>query len=232
MSTTRPDFAHLHLRQPRHEPGPCKWQFPDPALSDERGFLGVGADLQPATLLSAYKHGLFPMPERLRRIGWWSPNPRGILEFDQLHVSKSLRASCRRYEVSADTCFRAVMTKCASIPRPGGWINGAFIDAYSTLYEMGWAHSIETFSPAGELVGGLYGIKINNFFAGESMFSTSVDASKVALVALVDVLRREGVTLLDVQWTTDHLVSLGATDIARDRYLDRLATATLQSALK
>lgn len=165
------------------------------------------------------------MPERLRRIGWWSPNPRGIVEFDQLHVSKSLRASCRRYEVRANTCFRDVMTKCASTPRPGGWINAAFIDAYCTLYEMGWAQSIETFSPAGELIGGLYGIKINNFFAGESMFSTQTDASKVALVALVEVLRREGVTLLDVQWTTAHLVSLGASDVARTRYLERLAIA-------
>jgi leucyl/phenylalanyl-tRNA---protein transferase len=225
MSATRPSFPDLDLALKVQTPEPCRWNFPDPATADERGFIDIGADLEPATLLGAYCQGLFPMPERLRRIGWWSPDPRGIIEFDQFRVSKSLRASCRRYEVRVNTCFGEVMTSCATQPRPGGWINKSFIDAYSRLHQMGWAHSIEVFDETGALVGGLYGIKINGFFAGESMFSSRTDASKVALTALVDVLERAGVVLLDVQWTTDHLRSLGATDLAREKYLERLAVA-------
>ena len=161
MSPVRPSFGHLNLDVEVQAPESCRWTFPDPSIADERGFIGVGADIEPATLLAAYRQGLFPMPERLRRMGWWSPNPRGVVEFDQLRVSKSLRASCRRYEVRANTCFREVMISCATQPRPGGWINRSFIDAYSTLHDMGWAHSIETFDQNGILIGGLYGFRLN-----------------------------------------------------------------------
>ena len=189
------------------EPAPTRWRLPAPHLADAQGLVAVGADLEPGTLLAAYRGGLFPMPMGRRDIGWWSPNPRGILPLDGLRVSASLRQSCRKYTVRSDTCFREVMTRCGDPRRPNGWINKAFIDAYERLHRLGWAHSVETYDASGQLVGGLYGVKIGGLFAGESMFSTGRDASKVALVHLVDALNAGAMQLLDVQWTTPHLVS-------------------------
>jgi leucyl/phenylalanyl-tRNA--protein transferase len=206
------------------EPAPNRWQLPSPDDADRHGLVGVGADLEPGTLLAAYRAGLFPMPMRKKVVGWWSPDPRGIIPLDGLRVSRSLRRSCRRYEVRSDTAFRDVVVRCSDPRRPHGWITPAFIDAYTRLHQLGWAHSVEVYDDEA-LVGGLYGVRINGLFAGESMFHTARDASKVALVALVEHLRATGATLLDVQWTTEHLVSLGAVDIARDEYLRRLATA-------
>lgn len=206
------------------EPPPSRWQLPlDPPL-DDSGIVAIGADLEPGTLLAAYRSGLFPMPFDRRRVAWFSPDPRGILPLDGLVVSRSLRRSLRRYEVVLDTAFTEVMQRCADRRRPGGWIDRRFVRAYSTLHQLGWAHSVETYLD-GRLVGGLYGVRIGGFFAGESMFHTATDASKVALVHLVEWLRDEGVVLLDVQWTTPHLVSLGAIDIDRSAYLARLAGA-------
>ena len=207
------------------EPPRTKWRLPPAHLADPHGLVAVGADLEPGTLLAAYRSGLFPMPMGRRDIGWWSPNPRGIVPLDGLHVSKSLRQSARRYTVRLDTCFVEVMRRCADPNRPNGWINQHFIDAYGLLHRLGWAHSVETFDAEGQLVGGLYGVRVGGLFAGESMFSSARDASKVALVALVDELRKVGVTLLDVQWTTPHLISLGAVDLPRDQYLRRLEAA-------
>ncbi|MEZ5256511.1 MAG: leucyl/phenylalanyl-tRNA--protein transferase [Ilumatobacteraceae bacterium] len=187
--------------------------------------VAAGGDLLPGTLLRAYRHGLFPMPLGRKKLGWWSPDPRGVLPLDGLRVSRSLRQSCRRYEVRVDTDFRSVMQRCGDPRRPHGWITPAFVDAYTWLHELGWAHSIEVHDRQGALVGGLYGVSIGRLFAGESMFHTARDASKVALVHLVELLRDDGFTLLDVQWSTPHLVSLGAVDIARDEYLARLAEA-------
>ena len=158
---------------------------PSPDDADRHGLVGVGADLEPGTLLAAYRAGLFPMPMRKKVVGWWSPDPRGIIPLDGLRVTRSLRQSCRRYEVRIDTRFREVMERCGDPRRPHGWITPAFVDAYTRLHELGWAHSVETYLD-GELVGGLYGVRINGLFAGESMFHTARDASKVALVALVD----------------------------------------------
>ncbi len=206
------------------EPPPSRWALPtDPPL-DETGIVAVGADLEPGTLLAAYRQGLFPMPFDRRRIAWFSPDPRGILPLDGLRVSRSLRRSLRRYTVTTDTQFREVMTRCGDRRRPGGWITPAFVDAYHTLHRLGWAHSVEVWD-GDRLVGGLYGVRIGGFFAGESMFHTATDASKVALVHLVDELVRSGARLLDVQWTTPHLVSLGAIDVPRPRYLDLLRAA-------
>lgn len=158
-------------------------------------------------------------------IGWWSPDPRGIIELGGLRVSRSLRRSCRRYDVRVDTAFTEVMRRCGDPRRKGGWITDEFIDAYTALHRLGYAHSFETYD-GGQLVGGLYGVAINGLFAGESMFHAAADASKVALVALVDTLRSlGGRRLLDVQWKTDHLASLGASEIPRARYLTRLAVA-------
>lgn len=209
------------------EPTPSRWQLPSPVDADENGLVGVGADLEPGTLLAAYRGGLFPMPFRKKMIGWWSPNPRGILPLDGLVVSRSLRQSARKFEVRVDTEFAEVVLRCADPRRPHGWINEEFVRAYTRLHEMGWAHSVETWR-RGELVGGLYGVRIGRFFAGESMFHTATDASKVAVVATVELLRESGGLLFDVQWTTAHLASLGVVDLPRVEYLRRLATATYE----
>lgn len=203
------------------DPGPCRWGLPD-ALEADDDLVAVGADLDPATLLEAYASGLFPMPIERRRLGWFSPNPRGIIPLDGLRVTRSLRQSLRKYTVTVDTAFRSVMESCADPSRPLGWINNEFVDAYTRLHRMGWAHSIETRTEDGVLVGGLYGVRINRFFAGESMFSTMRDASKVALVHLVDLMQQSGMELLDVQWCTEHLASLGAVEVPRARYLQLL----------
>ena len=209
------------------EPTPSRWKLPPPVDADEHGLVGVGADLEPGTLLSAYRGGLFPMPLRKRLIGWWSPNPRGILPLDSLVVSRSLRQSSRKFEVRFDTEFTEVMRRCADPRRPHGWINDDFVRAYTRLHEMGWAHSVETWLD-GHLVGGLYGVRIGRFFAGESMFHTATDASKVAVVATVELLRASGALLFDVQWTTPHLASLGVVDISRVEYMRRLTIATYE----
>jgi leucyl/phenylalanyl-tRNA--protein transferase len=188
--------------------------------------VGLGADLEPGTLLAAYRQGLFPMPvARHDVIAWWSPDPRGILPLDGLRVSRSLRRSCRRYELRIDTAFERVITACADPGRPHGWIDDSVREAYLRLHHLGWAHSVETWSSEGELVGGLYGVSIGGLFAGESMFHRATDASKVALVHLVALLRSGGATLLDVQWLTPHLASLGAIEIPRAEYLRRLDEA-------
>jgi leucyl/phenylalanyl-tRNA--protein transferase len=200
--------------------------MPDASRADRDGVVAIGADLEPGTILAAYRNGLFPMPvRRPRALAWWSPDPRGIVPLDALTISRSLRRSCSRYEVRVDTSFDQVIAACADPARPHGWIDRSIIDAYRNLHELGWAHSIETFDEAGELVGGLYGVAIGGLFAGESMFHRARDASKVALVGLVERLAEGGATLLDVQWTTDHLRSLGAVDITRSDYLERLHRA-------
>jgi len=192
--------------------------------------VGVGLDLEPETLVVAYRSGLFPMRLHGRRgpLGWWSPDPRGVLPLDGLRLSRSLRASCRRYALTVDTDFAAVVKGCADRRRPGGWIGKDIREAYLALHRIGVAHSIEARDRSdGTLVGGLYGVCIGGLFAGESMFHRERDASKVALVHLVDLLRADGVEgrLLDVQWNTPHLASLGAVDVPREQYLRRLATA-------
>lgn len=193
---------------------------------DDSDIVAIGADLEPGTLLAGYRQGMFPMPFDRRRIAWFSPDPRGVLPLDGLRVSRSLRRSVRRLDVRMDTCFRAVMEACGDSRRPGAWITRDFVDAYERLHELGWAHSVEIFEPGtDELVGGVYGLRIDGLFAGESMFHTATDASKVALVHLVDWLQRVGVTLFDVQWQTPHLASLGVIEISRTEYLRQLREA-------
>jgi len=206
------------------EPPPTRWVLPSPERADPQGLVAVGADLEPGTLLAAYRTGLFPMPFGRRRIGWWSPDPRGILPLDRLIVSRSLRRSCQRFEIRVDSAFETVMRRCGDPRRPHGWINDDFVRAYTLLHELGWAHSVETWLD-GELVGGLYGVRVEGLFAGESMFHSATDASKVALVALVEMLREDDAQLLDVQWRTEHLASLGVVDVPRAEYLRLLAAA-------
>ena len=209
------------------EPQPTGWEFPDSLHEIDDDVVGMGADLGPSTLLAAYRHGLFPMPGNPGMpMLWWSPDPRGILPLDGLKVSRSLRASARRMEVRVDTAFDEVISACADPSRDSGWIDEEIIDAYTELHELGWAHSVETWQD-GRLVGGLYGIAIGGLFAGESMFHRVTDASKVALVGLVDLLRDEYADrrLLDVQWSTPHLASMGVVEVRRSTYLDLLQDA-------
>jgi leucyl/phenylalanyl-tRNA--protein transferase len=219
----------------RIEPPESLWELPDPAQARAREeLLGVGADLEPGTLLAAYRTGLFPMPvERDGPLGWWSPDPRGILPLHGMHVSRSLRRSRRLFVTTVDTAFDDVVRGCGDPRRPHGWITDEVREAYVELHRLGFAHSIETRTPAGDLVGGLYGVELGGLFAGESMFSHVTDASKAALAALVDLLsaapgvdgRPRTGRLLDVQWRTDHLATLGVVAIPRGRYLALLARA-------
>jgi leucyl/phenylalanyl-tRNA--protein transferase len=211
------------------DPPPQRWAFPDVEQADDDGMVGVGADLEPGTILAAYRRGLFPMPLGAHGpTGWWSPDPRAVIPLDGLRVSRSLRRSRQRYEIRVDTAFAEVITACADPSRPHGWISPEIRRAYCRLHELGWAHSIEAWSADdGELAGGLYGLAIGGLFAGESMFHRRADASKVALAGLVDLLRADGRTdrLLDVQWLTPHLASLGAVELPRRAYVARLAAA-------
>jgi leucyl/phenylalanyl-tRNA--protein transferase len=208
-----------------HAVGPCAWSFPPPSQWPDHDLIATGADLHPPTLIAAYRHGLFPMEVQARTVAlaWWSPNPRGIVPLDQLRVTRSMRQSARRYEIRVDTCFADVMRGCATPSREGAWITDEFIEAYTALHHLGWAHSVEAFDRDGRLAGGLYGVRINGLFAGESMFHVGRDASKVALMALVALMRDSGMVLLDVQWCTDHLASLGAIEVSRREYLALLA---------
>ncbi len=207
------------------EPPPNRWRLPEADSADEREICGVGADLEPGTLLAAYRAGIFPM--RLGRNGalaWWSPDPRGVIPLDGVHVSRSLRRSQRRFELRINTEFETVMRACADPRRPHGWIDESFVAAYVALHELGWAHSIETWHE-GELVGGLYGVAIGGLFAGESMYHRASDASKVALLNTAELLAAGGATLFDVQWVTPHLESLGAVEMPRPEYLRRVEAA-------
>jgi leucyl/phenylalanyl-tRNA--protein transferase len=212
------------------EPPPSRFVMPDPLeVAPGEDLVAVGADLEPGTLLAAYRSGLFPMPvdpyRRRSKMAWFSPDPRGIIPLDGLHVSRSLRRSMRRFDIRMDTRFEDVVRACGDPTRPGRWITPAIVDAYTTLFELGWGHSVEVYEN-GELVGGLYGLRIAHFFAGEAMFHTATDASKAALVALVEWLNDTDAQLLDVQWVTDHLASLGAVGLPRTEYLARLRAAT------
>jgi len=199
-------------------------------MADEDGLIGVGSELSPEWVLDAYAHGIFPWPvgELDEPMFWWSLDPRAILEFDALHVSRSLRRVLRsgRFEVTCDHDFAGVIRRCARGPgREGGtWITPRMIRAYTRLFELGHAHSVEVWHE-GRLAGGVYGVAIAGLFAAESMFYRVRDASKVALVHLVEHLRRRGYRLLDIQQLSPHTARLGAVEISRGEYLGRLADA-------
>ena len=207
--------------------GESQWRLPPAAGWPDGDLVAVGADLEPSTVIPAYRRGMFPMGvgELGDRLGWWSPDPRGILPLDGLRVTRSMRQSAKRFDIRVNTCFTRVMRSCADPARGGSWITDEFISGYTRLHELGWAHSVEAFNRGGELVGGLYGVRLDGCFSGESMFHVDRDASKVALMALVDLMGSSGMTLLDVQWCSEHLASLGAVAIPRSAYLARLAAA-------
>lgn len=215
------------------EPPPSKWSLRfDP--DHPADLVAVGADLEPGTLLAAYRGGLFPMGTgRHGRppIGWWSPVHRGVLMPGEHHASRSLRRSSRRFTTSIDRDFDAVVRACADPGRDGRWITGSVRAAYGRLHALGWAHSIEVWDGDGVLAGGLYGVAIGRFFAGESMFHRVTDAGKVAVwVAAQTVLADGAPGLIDVQWRTPHLAGLGVREVARTRYL-QLLDAALEGTL-
>jgi leucyl/phenylalanyl-tRNA--protein transferase len=190
--------------------------------------VAIGADLSPGTLLAAYRGGLFPMAVDGvdMSMAWWSPEERGVLPLSGLRVTRSMRQSAHLFEIRVDTAFEEVVTACADPSRSGGWIDGHIVSAYTELHRLGWAHSVEAWRD-GELAGGLYGVAIEGLFAGESMFTRVRDASKVALMGLVDVLSDEYAAdrVLDTQWQTPHLASLGVVEVPRREYLRRLDRA-------
>jgi leucyl/phenylalanyl-tRNA---protein transferase len=207
-------------------PPPTSWDFALEQVAPGDDLVGVGADLEVSTLYAAYTLGVFPMglgEHGGPPLGWWSPDPRGVLQPGDLRVPRSLRKSMRHFEMRLDTAFQEVVCACADPDREGRWITPEVARAYAALHEAGWAHSVETWQE-GRLVGGLYGVAIGGLFAGESMFHTVRDASKAALVALRDVLAadHDPRRLIDVQWRTDHLASLGVTEVSRADYLRRL----------
>ncbi len=209
----------------RDLPAP-RWHLPDPRdAGPGDDVVALGGELDPGTVLSAYARGMFPMHLE-DTLAWWSPDPRGVLPLDRLVVSDSLRASTRRYRCTVDNDFDNVIRGCADPNRPKGWITPDITAAYEELHSLGFAHSVEVWDDDGALVGGLYGVEIGGLFAGESMFHRARDASKVALVHLVSKLRLcPGPRVLDVQWRTEHLASLGVIEVPRERYLALLAKA-------
>ncbi len=211
---------------PPVEPPPSAWTFGDPdSFDDLDDLVAIGADLEPGTLLAAYRRGLFPMPSGNEGdpMYWFCPVSRGVLWPEELVVSRSLRRAQREFEIRVDTAFEEVIDACADPVRDQGWIDGEIRTAYLHLHELGWAHSVEAWRD-GRLAGGLYGVAIGGLFAGESMFHRERDASKVALAGLVARLQDERMVdrLIDVQWSTPHLTSLGVTEISRASYLRRL----------
>lgn len=214
---------------PPTEPAPSAWDLRGAPMEPGEDLLALGADLEPGTLLAAYRLGLFPMGVGEGGgdpLGWWCPASRGVLPPGALHVSRSLRRSLRHLQIRVDTALPEVIERCADPSRPGAWITPAVAAAYIRLHELGWVHSIETWHD-GRLVGGLYGVSIGGLFAGESMFHAVPDASKAALVGLVDRFYADGDPrrLIDVQWETPHLATLGVRSWPRERYLTAVRTA-------
>jgi leucyl/phenylalanyl-tRNA--protein transferase len=187
----------------------------------------VGGDLEPATLIAAYRTGIFPWPVEDVELAWWSPDPRAIIPLDALHVSRRLAQTLRqrRFRVTIDAAFAAIVAACADRGDEATWITPALAAAYERLHALGWAHSVEVWTLEGALAGGLYGVTVGGLFAAESMFHRVTDASKIALVALVQQCRAAGFLLLDVQMPSDHLESMGAVTLPRTEYLRLLGFA-------
>lgn len=198
--------------------------FPDPRDATEEGIVAYGGDLTPSRLMLAYRSGIFPWYSKGDPILWWSPDPRLILELDDFKLSRSLRKKLSRFDIRVNTAFSEVIRECSVIARrgqKGSWLVKEMIEAYEELHALGYAHSIEAYQD-GVLVGGLYGVSVGKVFCGESMFAKVSDASKAALAVWVDRLKDEGFDFIDCQVPTAHLKSLGAKEIPRNEFLERL----------
>ena len=207
---------------------PMPSRFPDPRFA-RSDVIAIGEDLRVETLRDAYRHGIFPWPHDEVPLPWFSPRRRTVILFDELHVGRTLRKAQKRadFTYTIDRAFADVIRECASTPRPdqdGTWIGPSIIEAYTRFHAAGDAHSVEV-RRGDELVGGLYGIDAGGVFTGESMFHRETDASKLALLFLIDHLRERGATWLDCQVMTPHMEAVGAREITRARFLDMLAAA-------
>jgi leucyl/phenylalanyl-tRNA--protein transferase len=200
------------------------YSFPNPRDASPEGLVAWGGDLDPNRILSAYRQGIFPWYNENDPILWWSPDPRLVLFFDDIKISKSLQRNLNRYEVRFDTDFKQIVQKCRDtrvLKNENTWILEDVIEKYTQIHQMGFAMSAETYFE-GELIGGLYGILMGKVFCGESMFALKSDASKVALVRTAQKLQNEGYDFIDCQVPSDHLKRMGAKEISRDQFLDRL----------
>jgi leucyl/phenylalanyl-tRNA---protein transferase len=213
-----PSAPDGRVRPPRPVP-PSVWALPDPDTGED-DLIGFGADLAPATLVDAYRRGIFPWPHADTPLPWFSPDPRGVVTAVSLHVARSLTRTLRRcgWTTTVDAAFAGVVAGCAARGGEGTWITPEMARAYERLHELGWAHSVEVWEGQ-DLVGGIYGVQIGAVFTGESMFHRRADASKVALVDLLDRFTTAGGSLLDVQLLTPHLASLGAYEVPRSVFL-------------
>ena len=206
--------------------------FPPPELAEENGLLAVGGDLSPKRLITAYSMGIFPWYSQGQPLLWWSPDPRLILRPQWLHVPKSLKKTIKKqiFTITFDCAFKSVMHACAQVREMSGtWITPQMEEAYGLLHTMGYAHSVEAWILEGEqtvLAGGVYGLALGDCFFGESMFQIRSDASKVALVFLVNHLKNRGFRLMDCQMTTDHMLRFGAKEISRSQFLLDLKACT------
>jgi len=218
----------MHGQQNLAPPAASPRYFPRPELTDTAGLVGIGGELNSEWLLDAYTHGIFPWPLSDGLLAWWSPDPRAVFEFDRFQPSRRLLRTFRsgRFEIVRNRDFAGVLTGCATAQDREGhtWLTAEMQVAYTRLHRQGIAHSVEAWQ-GGELAGGVYGVSIGGYFAAESMFYRVRDASKVALVALVQHLAERGYQLLDIQQLTPHTARLGATEIPRAQFLERLRAA-------
>jgi leucyl/phenylalanyl-tRNA--protein transferase len=216
-----------HERRPQALPA-CRYRFPDPATVSG-DLVAVGGDFEPATIVEAYRRGIFPWPHEQEELLWFSPHPRAVLPLDGLHVSRRLARTIRqgRFRLTLNEAFADVLQGCAERPE-GTWITPRYRRGYLALHDLGWAHSVEAWAPDGALAGGVYGVSVGGLFGAESMFHRVTDASKVALAALVQHAARKGVCVLDIQVLTPHTARLGAIEIPPEEYLRRVKAATRQ----
>lgn len=221
----------VHTRGAPQPLPPSRWQFPDPRGAGRTGLLGAGADFAPETIVAAYRAGVFPWPHPDEELLWFSPDPRAILPLGGLHVSRRLARTIRqgRFRVTVDAAFAAVVDGCANRD-DGTWITPGLRDAYVRLHDLGWAHSVETWTADGQLAGGLYGIGVGAMYGAESMFFRVTDASKVALAGLMAHAANIGLELIDIQVLTPHTARLGAIEVPRAEYLRRLSAALEREA--
>ena len=209
-------------------------EFPHPSLAEEDGLLAIEGDLSVKRLLLAYSNGIFPWFSEEEPILWWSPDPRFVIYPKDIRISHSMKKVLKKntYRISFDTCFRDVISNCSNMRKVSGtWITNEMIEAYCTLHELGFAHSVESFYED-KLVGGLYGVSIGKCFFGESMFSTMNNSSKAAFITLSKVLEKKGFVVIDCQVHTTHLESLGAVDISRKEFLKLIESGISINPLK
>ncbi|MEX2081562.1 MAG: leucyl/phenylalanyl-tRNA--protein transferase [Dehalococcoidia bacterium] len=220
--------VEVHTARPPQALPACRWTFPDPVGADEARAVAVGGDFAPETIIAAYRQGIFPWPHDQEEYLWFSTDPRAILPIGELKISRRLARTIRSgpFRVTMDAAFGEVLRGCEARPEEEGtWITPAYMEGYEALHALGWSHSFEAWTAAGDLAGGVYGVAVGGMFGAESMFHRVTDASKVALAGLMSHLEQVGFLLVDIQVLTPHTASLGGVEISRREYLGRLQRA-------